>query len=150
MRSAMKTRIALATSVGLNLILLIALAMGSVTGSRSYVVDLAPDLTTRLVPTQVADIAMGRLEAMASEAANVGMARPAASQIRHLISVRKEDLPSVEPRIAGIDGEGPFWVVRAEGTFFTNRGRSMQPRVYGSGYFVVDDALGIVIAMGMP
>lgn len=146
----MIARVTVLASITVSLILLVALAVGVTFGSRAYTVELAPGLATRLSPASVTDIATGRLEAMAAEASIYGLERPTAPRIIHVVSVRKADLPDVEPRIAGIDGAGPFWVVRAEGTFFTKRGRDAKPRAFGSGYFLIDDTLGIVVGMGMP
>ena len=51
---------------------------------------------------------------------------------------------------AGWKDTSVVWVVRAHGTFVTFRGRSTEPRTADSGWFIVDDSTGEIIAMGFP
>ena len=72
------------------------------------------------------------------------------ARILRVSSRRAADVTAVEPRAAADPGaNGVVWIVRAEGSFFTNRPMG-PPHVWASGYLVIDDSTGQILADGMP
>ena len=101
--------------------------------------QLAPSL--RLDPDDVVAIALqqlgdeatiDRVTAMATDA-SVSLIEPRASRPN----------PEVQPI-------GPVWVVRAHGNFVGMRGLRSTPTVANTGYFVILDSDGSIVAMGLP
>jgi hypothetical protein len=145
----------LRVSVTINLVVVAALAV-LVLGCHARTSAGVPTLVEtnglpmRMTGDDAISVAQGVLDASARGAASYGLD---ASQPRHIISViasRGAGVGAFEPRAAGvIDSDSKVWVIRAEGPFLQNRGLA-KPRVFSSGYIVVDDASGDVLAEGMP
>lgn len=126
--------------------------MGGVGGSATYIVDRDPDLVTKLSPENVAETVLDRLVSMERGATAWGEA-PASTPARILkvASRRADDVRSVEPNSAVTTETGAVWIVRAEGTFIQSRGLlDSGKRIWSTGYFLIDDATGMILAMGMP
>lgn len=148
--ASIKSRWALAASVALNVRLLGALALGGTRGSGAYQVVVAPDLQTRRTPVQIAQLALGRMNSMADELVSEGLGPPKSTRILSISATTRDDVGAVEPGLAGtLDPGGPIWVVRAEGSFISRRGKGA-PIVARSGYLIFDDATGEPLGVGMP
>ncbi len=110
-------------------------------------VSIDPGLTPRMAPGAVALIALRQIEDMQVA---VGVAlRPA-----RIVSVGAMREPAAWAAI-GQGGNGladrVVWLVRGEGTFYTNRGRG--PRIVPpvpTGFFIIDDADGNISGFGFP
>jgi hypothetical protein len=149
-------RIALALG-GLVLVTFLVLSRGigdppSASGS-GYVTGVAIGLSPRMTADGASQVAIHAIADMRASAVAAAQ-RTTATTLRSVLCVRRVDIGSLEPRAAGGRSNGdpnaPFWIVRAEGTFVTQRGRSITPLVGSSGYFVIDDASGDIVAWGMP
>jgi hypothetical protein len=127
-----------------------SIVSGGVAGS-SFVIDAPASLAPRMDPAGVANLAQARLQEMAADAQAAGL-RVSGGSIQKVILARNDELGAVEPRAAGGEGSPDrlLWVVRATGTFVTNRGPIGGTRSFASGYFLIDDATGEIIGMGMP
>ena len=87
---------------------------------------------------------------MARGAANLNLPTSVDPRIVKVALRRASDVQSVENSAAGDPtGSGLVWIVRAEGTFLSNRGLG-PPHVWPSGYFIIDDATGGIVGDGMP
>ncbi|MGH2455498.1 MAG: hypothetical protein ACRDHD_04495 [Candidatus Limnocylindria bacterium] len=115
-----------------------------------YLVSIPASMAVRLTPAKVVEIATGRLDSMET------MTNPDKQTRRDLISVSASlgtNVPEIVGRPEGVETgtEGRvYWVVRAEGTFTTFRGRLREPIVATSGYILIDDGTGLVVGMGWP
>jgi hypothetical protein len=97
------------------------------------IIEVATGLTPRMHPDEVTEQAIDRIRRMEEQ---VGRAVAPARVLRMTATTRA--------------GVGVVWQVTAEGTFTTNRGLSDEPRVAGSGHWVIADADGSVIEFGFP
>jgi hypothetical protein len=149
-------RIALSLG-GLVLVTVLVLSRGigeppSASGN-GYVTGVAIGLSPRMTADGASLVAIQAIGDMRSAAAAAGQ-RTTTTTIRSVLCVRRVDIGSLEPRAAGAQPKGDpnaaFWIVRAEGTFVTQRGRSITPLVGTSGYFIIDDTSGEIVAWGMP
>lgn len=134
---------------------LVALAVflmsrGAVGGSASqsaYTVDLRMAAHTQST-TRIEGQVLSRLNAMGTP--------PGSARILSMTLLPLADLASVEKNAGGPapgsqEAAMPVWVVRAEGTFVGTRvPAGAKPAVGTSGYFVIDDASGDIVEMGMP
>jgi hypothetical protein len=104
-----------------------------------------------MAPAAVAAIAEQRIAAMAQ---TLGVAATPVGLPLQLHAITMDRLSELEAN--SVLPESPSeasriaWVVRAVGTFVGLRGPSPDPIVFGSGYLLIDDLTGEVIAMGMP
>lgn len=90
----------------------------------------------------------------------VAQLRRNALAFQHRSPIRITSIAAVDPQqVRGIEPEAPrleaavtepVWVVRALGTFGTFRGPKPEPRVADSGFFVISDADGSILATGFP
>jgi hypothetical protein len=118
--------------------------------TTGYILDLDLALTPRMTADEAVVVAMTSLAAMARGAANANLATSVDPRIIKVSLRRASDARSVESSSAGDPtAKGLVWIVRAEGTFLTNRGLG-PPRVWPSGYFIIDDATGGILGDGMP
>lgn len=109
---------------------------------------IVPQEELRLGPDEAADIAADRIRAMAQVAGETVPLR-----ILSVRAVSANEVASYEPSAPTSEQDadaGPVWIVRAEGTFETSRGRSGKMRVWASGYLAIDDRSGSILGMGMP
>jgi hypothetical protein len=117
-------------------------------GEGTYTTVIDSGLTPVLSSEHVAQIAFERLRGMAT---TPGVGEPKPIQNVSLHAVRESDVHKVEPNSpVGDSVSGIVWVVRAEGTFVSARGRSPELIIADSGYLLVDDGSGQIIGMGMP
>jgi len=129
---------------------LIVASMGVTAASRpSFQAEvMVPKEELRLTAEQAADIASDRIRGMESVA---GETVPL--KILSVRAVAANEVTTYEPTAPTSDQDaeaGPVWIVRAEGTFETSRGRSGEMRVWNSGYLAIDDRTGSILGMGMP
>lgn len=97
------------------------------------IVDVSPGLKPLMHPDEVADHAIYWIHVMEKQ---VGRVVTPAKVLRLSATSRP--------------GVGIVWRVTAEGTFTTDRGFAVGPRVAASGYWVIADADGSVIEFGFP
>ena len=123
------------------------LARSGSAASARYVVDDRVG-ATHLSAGQVESVVLARLAAMGTPAD--------ARQISRMTVLQMSMVPTIEARAGAPPSDSPdandvVWVVRAEGHFVGQRvPPGAQPIVASTGYFVVDDATGETIGMGMP
>jgi hypothetical protein len=117
-------------------------------GSFSVEYKVAP---VALTQAQVANIALGLIDKMKAEH-DTGVA----PRIDSMVVLRLSDLPSVTrsagaPDAGSPDAQSIVWFVRAHGTFVgLHTPPGIQPAVASTGYFIIDDASGTVVGMGLP
>jgi hypothetical protein len=123
------------------------LARSGAAGSGGYPID-ALVASHHLTAAQVETVVLDRLTAMGTA---VG-----AAQISHMTVLPMSMLPTIEPG-AGAPAPGSaeagqvVWLVRASGRFVGMRvPPGAAPITASSGYFLVDDATGQTLGMGMP
>ncbi len=112
-------------------------------------------LPTKLTETEVRELAMSRLNAMADNAELMDQTTTPA-QILSVDAITWGDLIEREPHAgAPVDGSADalrtVWLVRAQGTFLVARtppGR--EPFAGKSGYLLIDDETGMYLGMGTP
>ena len=109
---------------------------------ESYTVRVAASLQPRLEPAAVAQIVRSKLG-------------PTAVIQRVVMVASDAEVSAVESnagRRAGAPGAfGPVWVVRARGPFVGRHVPPGNPPVRSAtGYFVISDATGNILGMGMP
>jgi hypothetical protein len=80
---------------------------------------------------------------------------PSAAIERITVVASAAEIRSVErngsAHVGGVDLGGPVWVVRARGSFVGRRGPPGTSDIKSSsGYYVIDDASGEIIEMGLP
>ena len=104
----------------------------------------------------------GHLDHDADEIADfvVATLRANAAAFDHTSPIRITSITAVDPQhVRGVEPEaprleaavtGPVWVVRAMGTFGTRRGPQLEPRIAESGFFVISDRDGTILATGFP
>jgi hypothetical protein len=138
------------TSLSVNVLLLLVLGLGRVVGVGSApVTDVPSDLPMKMTEAAVAEIVRSKLAMMEDQAAANDLAPSGkAAAVTQIVAAEPGKLHDIEPRAAGMETVGNAWVVRAEGTFVNSRG--LKQRVWSSGYFIIDDANGDVVGMGMP
>ena len=140
--------VSLALNVILSVALLLTMFLQTAAAGRSDYIP--PGLVVRMTPNDVAAVADQDLKRMEDSAAGYGLAPGKPERILSVIAAKSEDVGSIEPRAAGtIQPGATVWVVRAEGTFVANRVIG-QPRVFSSGYFIIDDSLAQIVSDGMP
>lgn len=113
------------------------------------VVVIEAGLTPRMRPDDVAAIAFRQIAAMESMAGRV----VAAPRIWRLTATTAAGIVRLEPGAGQGDPmpEGINWLVRAEGTFTTNRGPvGGAAGVAASGFFIISDANGDILGFGYP
>lgn len=73
-------------------------------------------------------------------------------RIISITAVDPQHVRSIEPEAPRLDAAvtEPVWVVRALGPFGTMRGPTLEPRVADSGYLLISDADGTILATGFP
>lgn len=102
----------------------------------------------RMTARQVADLVVSQIQR------NEALLGRSVAPIRILsvIAVAGDRIGEVQPGAAALSPpvSGIVWVVRAEGTFTTNRGLASPPPTAASGYYLVLDADGSVLGMGFP
>lgn len=115
----------------------------------AIVVSIDRGLSPRMRPEQVAAIVINQIHGMERLAGRVVVA----PRILRITATSAAAVSRLEPG-AGEPGQpelGIEWVVRAEGTFTTNRGPvSGAASVAGSGFFQISDGDGSVVGMGFP
>lgn len=146
----MRLRAFVLVSVGLNVALLAALVLSQSIASPGYEVNVRPGLVTQRTADDAAAGALERLASMADTASANGVALGPAARVLSVVAAMGDELLSIEPSSGGYEPERTVWVVRAEGTFVASRGLNPKPRVFTTGFFVIDDASGKVLVMGMP
>ncbi len=133
----------------------VAWVVGSNAAGAGYRVDTPIGVTGQMTPEQVAS----KVTAFLAQNASIALSASTptvATKIDQMVLARPDEVGAIEPRAAGIslqrqsDPAALLWVVRAHGAFVTQRGRSMEPRVFASGYLIIDDATGDIVGMGMP
>lgn len=120
-------------------------ALGGVEFSASLDVGVQPGRSTADIEARV----VSQLDMMADAAGKPrgGSAEAIATTLDRLDRFLA-DAPELSE--AGWGYKSVVWLVRAHGTFVTFRGRSTEPRTADSGWFILDDATGEIIAMGFP
>ena len=107
---------------------------------------LAPIMT----PDRVAAIVLGHIR---SDEALIGRAL-APPRILRMTVTTSDRVNRVEPNAGNGPQQpgGPFivWVIRAQGTFATRRGRGPEPISASTGFYVIADADASVISFGFP
>jgi hypothetical protein len=148
------SRIRVVAVVGAAIALTLLVVNWSALGG-SYKLSVPSGLTTVMSPEQVVARVTDILNSDAAIAAAAG--QPVKPTVIDMITaVRGSEINSVEPRAANValapnvTDATVFWVIRAHGTFVTQRGRTLVPRLFDSGYIVLDDVTGQMLARGMP
>jgi hypothetical protein len=107
----------------------------------AYPVSLAPGVTPRMAPEDVASLVLARLGS-------------GASIDRMILLGDASDVATVELRGGSMSKPafGPVWVVRAHGSFVSRRGgpNRVHPIQHSTGYYVIADRDGTIWGMGMP
>jgi hypothetical protein len=130
----------------------ISVATSVLAAAASYTVDIQVAGPTKLSAAQVAQIATARISSMEA----VTSAPAVAAKVTSVAAMSQSSVSSLEPGagqppLGSADAQSTVWVVRATGTFVGLRvPKGAQPIVASSGYFVIDDATGEIITMGMP
>jgi hypothetical protein len=142
----MRTRGAIAATTAL-LVALIAVGVTMSSGNGTYTTMIDDGVEPALSAARVAEIAFADLERMSGLVG--ASARHPIEDVR-LHAVRNGDVEDYEPGSAFGDGVGIVWIVRANATFVTARGRQPGLIVRDSGYLLIQDGSGEIIGMGMP
>lgn len=147
MRSWLSIRIVFI--VAATAVLVAAFALAPTGGTSTYRVAVENGLTLTRSADDMATSGNNLLQMMAQQAVDNGIT-PKPGRVVMVSAVSRSNVGTVEPRLVGtLDVGGAVWVVRAEGTFISLRGKG-KPVVADSGYFVFDDASGEPLAFGMP
>lgn len=111
------------------------------------VVIVDPDIRPMMDPHVVAEIVRTQIHGMEQI---VGRTVVPVRVIR-LTATTSDRVARIEPTSGkGIRAAGIVWVVRAVGTFTTQRGRGVQKPTAESGFFVIDDQNGTILDFGFP
>lgn len=116
-------------------------------GQDEFQVKIGSGLQPRMTASEASDVAKNLIALMGQKATNA-----VATDIETVTAVVGSEVASIEPS-AAIDPSGAgsiVWVVRARGTFISERGPNPEPITASSGYILVDDASGTTIGMGFP
>jgi hypothetical protein len=117
----------------------VALSAGASAGTRE--VSIASGVEPRMTPAEAVAVVRERLGPAATVTSLRGLARGS-------------DVARFEPaagRPLGAENIGPVWLVRANGRFVGGHGPpGSAPVEADSGYYVVSDADGGVLGMGLP
>lgn len=107
-------------------------------------------LTERDLHYQASEIAAFAVTQLRRNA--VGFQHETPIRIISVSAVDPQQLRGVEPEAPRLEATvtEPIWVVRALGTFGTFRGPQPEPLIAESGFFVVSDRDGKIIATGFP
>ncbi len=151
-----QSRTLLRLSLAANVVLAASLALLIVSSNApavfgGYTVVVSKGLEMRMTADEAAAVASDLIDRNAQGAAAMGLDTASApKRIISVIGATGGEVGDFEPRAAGvIDVNAKVWIIRAEGPFLANRGLG-GPRLFKSGYIVLDDASGDVIARGMP
>jgi hypothetical protein len=113
------------------------------------VVVIEPGFHPKMRPDQVAGIVLRQISAMERTAGKA----VAAPRIVRMTATSAAGVSRLEPN-AGVPEAPPGgtrWLVRAEGTFMSNRGPvSGASGVAGTGFLIIDDANGEILGFGYP
>ena len=113
------------------------------------VISVEPGLRPTLTAEQVAGIVIDHIRSDERAAGRV----VAPARIVRMSVTTWSGAARIEPNAGRPDppSNEAVWVVRAFGTFTTQRGRNgAQPAAAGSGYYVIADADGSVLGFGFP
>jgi hypothetical protein len=122
--------------------------------TTAYTGSIPSGLSPRMSPAEVAQVVMPRLaRPIASVSADPATGRPrilpAPPVIISMSAIAGPDLPQVDPRMS----PNPYpvvWYVRATGAFTSFRVPFGVPPIRGrSGCYLIDDATGNVVGMGI-
>jgi hypothetical protein len=144
--SAWRLALVLVAAVALSVVLV----FGQVFGGIDFDYQVEAGVSPKLEPDAVRSIVVERLDAMARQTnQDLGGATALA------IATSLGRAPSVYPDVpdlneAGWSADSVVWVVKAHAPFMTLRGRSTEPLTADSGFLVIDDATGEIVAMGFP
>lgn len=115
-------------------------------------VSIASGLKPVMTASQIATVAVARLQAMSAEAGD--SAKAVAIDIQSISAVIASDVVSLEPAAGPApesEADQIVWVVRAKGPFYTRRTPPGVDAISNvSGYLLYADASGDPIGMGMP
>lgn len=113
--------------------------------TREMVVKIEPGVQPRMEPAAAIALAKDRIASMAQ---SVG--RPTDSTVTFAHAVKGSGVGAIvaESAYPGAAADRTYWVVAAEGTFVGRRGIGGD-KVTTSGYFVIDDATGDIVEMGL-
>lgn len=132
-----------------HLLALAAVVLVVVGACSPTTISIAPGVSPRMSPDRVSSLVLGRIHDMEMMVGHV--LRPA--RIVSMTATSGRDVALLEPD-AGVEqaAQGAVvWLVRAEGTFTTNRlPPGGKPPVSPSGYYVIADADGSVLGFGFP
>jgi len=126
-----------------------AVPPGSSCPFQAPIVSIDPGLAPRMTPYGVAHEVMNRIKAMEQMAGRVA----APPRIVSMTATSAAGISRLEPNAGSgqLPAGGIAWLVRAEGTFTTNRyPPGAEPPVATSGFYVLSDADGSVMSFGFP
>jgi hypothetical protein len=109
-------------------------------------ITVDPMINPRLTPEAAGTVAVEQLRA---NEAQLGRA-VAEIRILSIAAIRASDVGQAEPSANLPPGDGIVWVIRARGTFVAQRGPRFEPESADSGYFVISDVSGALLATGFP
>lgn len=126
----------------------LVVVLSQVLGSVEFEHRVEQGVNPRLAPDQVRSIVNARLEAMASDAN-----RSLQSASALAVAVELGRAQTVYPDVPDLSRAGwglhsVVWIVTAHAPFVSNRGRSTEPQIADSGFLVIDDTSGEIVAMG--
>lgn len=145
------------TGAGLVLLLVVVVAIAAATrlgaGAPEYTVDMQVT-TTRMSPadvTQIVTSRLGEMTLMTSQSSSAGDSKVLSMTAAPMSQLAALEAGAGKPVPGSKDEHSTVWVVRAEGVFVGQRvPPGAKPVVATTGYFVIDDATGDIIGMGMP
>ena len=125
---------------------LLTLAVASnVWSSSPATVSIDPGVSPRLSGAEAVSIARDRIVASAKANGKVGTVVSAQAVKGTSLATEIEGGPGLE----GDAANGVYWIVRGTGAFVAGHGLGA-PQTSDSGYFIIDDATGEIVGMGMP
>jgi hypothetical protein len=121
-------------------------AAGTALSSTPASIQIDAGLTPHMSGADVVALAQTHLAGMSTAAGNSNVAITSA----HL--VRGTDLATAiknGPILSGDMADAHYWIVRGTGTWVASHGRGT-PKTAPTGFFIIDDATGEFVGMGMP